>query len=221
MGSGRGLVFVVLLCAAVAAAGCGDSDDNGGTGGTGGGTGGTGGSAATGGSGGGTGGDGGSGGAPASASIVFVTEAVQNGALGGVQVANRLCQMEADLAELDGTFLVWLSTTDSAVGDRFSQLTGPFTRVDGTLIANDLADLLDGTIEAPINLDANGVQRGGDVWTGTLATGESFMGGDCEGFQEGVSGVAQCGSTAGTDATWTENATPSCSTALRLFCFQQ
>ncbi|MEM8609869.1 MAG: hypothetical protein AAGF92_22425 [Myxococcota bacterium] len=210
-------VLVVLFYAAVAAVGCGDSVDNGGTGGSGGGTGGTGGSAGTGG----TGGVAGSGGAPSSASIVFVTEAVQNGALGGIQVADRLCQTEADLAGVDGTFAVWLSTTDSSVADRLVQSSGPYTLVDGTLIANDWQDLLDGTIQAPINLDASGTQRGGDVWTGTLATGESFAGGDCEGFTEGTMGVSQCGSTASAGSAWTEASTPSCSTQLRLYCFEQ
>ena len=99
--------------------------------------------------------------------------------------------------------------------------TGPYVLVDGTIVANDWDDLVDGSILAPINLDASGMVRAGEVWTGTLATGASYPSDDCAAFTSGTTGVALCGATNSTTATWTENITPACSTLLGLYCIEQ
>jgi hypothetical protein len=95
--------------------------------------------------------------------------------------------------------------------------------IDGTVIANDWSDLIDDSILTLINLDANGEPRGGDVWTGTLADGSPYTGGDCAGFTSGSDsdGIALCGSTASKAAGWTAASTPTCSLALRLYCVEQ
>lgn len=214
----------LALSIAVAVAGCGNSSDTGsptggtgGTGASGGGAGGAGGTGARAGS----GGSGGAGGQTPEASVVFVTEAVQNADLGGIDGANAICQAEADDADLAGTFVAWLSTTTSSVTDRLVQSTAPYLLVDGTRIADDWDDLVDGAIQARINLDANGELRGGDVWTGTLLNGDSYPMDDCAGFTSDSTGVALCGSTGTADLRWTENITPSCSTQLRVYCVEQ
>ncbi|HSN83729.1 MAG TPA: hypothetical protein VLS88_14190 [Polyangiales bacterium] len=162
---------------------------------------------------------------------IFVTETAQNADFGGLLGADALCASEAAAAGLDGVFKAWLSTTSSPVADRVTQSTIPYVLVDGTLIADDWDDLTDGDIAARINLDANGQPRGGDVWTGTLPNGLPYMndaaldGGvptiDCDGFESALGGVGLCGTTASTAANWTANATPACSTTLRLFCVEQ
>ncbi len=63
--------------------------------------------------------------------------------------------------------------------------------------------------------------RRGDIWTGTLATGASYAGDDCEGFTDGMTGIAQCGASSATNAAWTQNITPACSTVLGLYCIEQ
>ena len=63
--------------------------------------------------------------------------------------------------------------------------------------------------------------RAGEVWTGTLATGASYPSDDCAAFASGTTGVALCGATNSTTATWTENITPACSTQLGLYCIEQ
>ena len=93
--------------------------------------------------------------------------------------------------------------------------------VGATVIANDWDDLVDGSISAPINVDASGQTRTGDVWTGTLATGASYLSSDCGGFTNGTTGVALCGTSSSANSTWTQNIAPSCSTLLRLYCFEQ
>ena len=89
------------------------------------------------------------------------------------------------------------------------------------MIANDWDDLVDGSISAPINVDASGQTRTGDVWTGTLATGASYLASDCDGFTNGTTGMALCGTSSSPTSLWTQNIVPSCSSVLRLYCFEQ
>lgn len=155
------------------------------------------------------------------ARVIFVTEGGSNAGLGGLDGADSTCASEAAAAGLDGEFRAWLSTLEVAVADRLTQSTVPYERVDGTRIADDWADLTDGSLQAVINLDANGVERGGDVWTGTLPDGASYDETDCDGFTNGTAGFALCGTTRSVNANWTANQVPGCSTVLRLFCVQQ
>ena len=168
----------------------------------------------------GTGGEGGMG-PSVSERRVFVTEAVQDGSFGGIPAADGICASEAAAAGLNGEFQAWLSTMTSPVADRFVRSTVPYVLVDGTVVADGWDDLVDGSIQAPINLDANGQPRDGDVWTGTLPSGQPYTGGDCEGFTDALAGISQCGSTQNTEALWTAAQTPACNTPLRLYCVEQ
>lgn len=178
---------------------------------------------------GGAGGEGGAGGVAgmggeggASSRRIFVTDTVQNAAFGGIAGADALCVSQAAAAGLQGEFRAWLSTSSSAVADRLTRSTVPYVLVDGTRVADDWNDLVDGAIMAPIDLDANGLPRTGDVWTGTLATGASYPNDDCTGFTSASPAqIGLCGASASATSTWTENITPNCSTVLRLYCIEQ
>ena len=153
---------------------------------------------------------------------IFVTNTVQDANLGGIAGADELCAGQASDANLEGEFKAWLSTRTSSVSDRLTHSSGAYVLVNGTVVANDWDDLVDGSILAPINLDANGEPRTGDVWTGTLATGASFSRDDCAAFASDSSDeIALCGASASTTPTWTENITPACSVQLRLYCIEQ
>ena len=152
---------------------------------------------------------------------VFVTNTVQNANFGGLDGADQLCATQAADAGLEGNFKAWLSTRSLSASDRLTHADGPYVLVDGTLLADDWDDLVDGFIAAPINLDASGAARTGDTWTGTLATGASYANDDCAAFASGSDGFALCGSTATIGAGWTQSATPDCSTELRLYCIEQ
>jgi len=152
---------------------------------------------------------------------IFRTETIQNANLGGIAGADAICAAQALAAGLEGEFKAWLSTIASPVADRVTQASGPYILVNGTPVANDWDDLVDGLILVPINLDANGVLRSGEVWTGTLANGASYLADDCAEFTSGTTGMALCGATNSTTATWTENITPACSTQLGLYCIEQ
>jgi len=156
-----------------------------------------------------------------SESRIFVTNTVQNADFGGIAGADALCAAQAADAGLQGEFRAWLSTQSSSVSDRLTHVSGPYVLVDGTMVATDWDDLVDGSILAPINRDASGQLRTGDVWTGTLATGASYPNDDCAGFTSSTGGIGLCGTTSSITAIWTENITPSCNTLLRLYCVAQ
>ncbi|MBT8464664.1 MAG: hypothetical protein KJO57_08265 [Deltaproteobacteria bacterium] len=153
---------------------------------------------------------------------IFRTDTTQNANLRGIDGADAICAAQALAAGLEGEFKAWLSTIASPVADRVTQGSGPYVLVDGTRVADDWSDLVDGSILAPIDLDAKGIARSGEIWTGTLATGASFLGSDCAAFTTDSMGVTGlCGASSATNATWTENITPACSTRLGLYCIEQ
>ena len=209
------LIAATGLSACSGTEGATDAGPDSGTGGVAG-SGGMGGTAATGGTGGAAGTD-----AGVSEWRIFVTETVQNANFGGLDGADQLCATQASEAALEGEFKAWLSTSSVSVLDRLTHADGPYVLVEGTRIANDWSDLVDRSILAPINRDANGALRTGDTWTGTLATGASYLDDDCAGFPSGSAGIALCGQSGATNSTWTQNITPSCSTLLRLYCIEQ
>jgi hypothetical protein len=135
---------------------------------------------------------------------MFVTSTVQTAALGGVAGADELCAMQAADANLVGDFKAWLSTLSSSVSDRLAHSSVPYVLVDGTMVASDWDDLVDGALLAPIN-----------------RTGASYLGSDCASFTSGSAGAAQCGAVGSTTLTWTENIVPACSSRLRLYCIEQ
>jgi hypothetical protein len=151
--------------------------------------------------------------------VVFATSSKQSGDLGGLAAADDICAARAADARLDGTFRAWLSSSDESAGARLTHASTPYARTDGVEVAADWDDLVDGALSAPIDRDENGERIDGDVWTGTLASGEP---GDvtCAGFaDQDVTGV--CGSCDAADGAWTDNIRPPCTSALRLYCVQE
>ena len=109
---------------------------------------------------------------------VFVTSASYNGNLGGVSGANQKCQSLATAVGLEGIFNAWVLSPSSNF-DR-SHDTIPYYLIDGTLLANDWADLTDGDIQNPINMDENGdiVPASARAWTATSSEGSAQVN-DC------------------------------------------
>lgn len=152
---------------------------------------------------------------------VFATSGSYTGDLGGTQGADQLCQNHATGAGLGGTWRAWLSVPGDPAGDRLDLSGGPFTLIDGTVIADDSQDLLDGSLDAALRRDEYGVSVGYEIWTGTLADG-SVAPFHCDGFTVGDGGDnGRCGDPSSNDASWTDNITPGCGTRLGLYCFEQ
>ncbi|MBW2529300.1 MAG: hypothetical protein JRI23_34305 [Deltaproteobacteria bacterium] len=111
------------------------------------------------------------------AKLVFVTSGVFTGDLGGVAGGDAECQALAEAACLTGSYKAWLSDDTSEPNTRFTRATVPYYLVDGSVVADDYDDIIDGTLQRPIDLDESGLpgpttssitpDRNQLVWTGT------------------------------------------------------
>jgi hypothetical protein len=150
---------------------------------------------------------------------VFATLAVWGGNFGGAAAADVVCQNNAASQSLNGTFRAWVSDSTTSPAARFTQGSGGFfQRLDGTKIADDWADLTDGTLDAAIVPGANPPA----AWTGTAADGTP-LGGTCSNWtsnsaaQNGRRGIPQQ-----TDSQWSATgADLACNNSLALYCFEQ
>lgn len=155
---------------------------------------------------------------------VFVTAATFNTDFGGVSGGDAICQGAADAAGLGGAWFAWLSDNSTCPSARFVQATGPYLLVDGTVVANDWGDLVDGTLAHSIDRDEAGqlvVLR--EVWTGTTASGDP-TGNDCNDWKKQTANPqrADQGLTTETGAGWTAVYLQFCDRAnVSLYCFEQ
>ncbi|MFK7894938.1 MAG: IPT/TIG domain-containing protein [Myxococcota bacterium] len=162
---------------------------------------------------------------PAGGRFVFVTAGLYDGNLGGLAGADAICQAEADAESLPGTYLAWLSDSTSSPSTRFSQ-QGSFFRVDAEPIAFSWADLIDGTIEQPINLMPSGVVATGvvAVWTDTMDDGTAIQGGvnSCQNWTSSGTSGAPVGLLNNT-TNWSNvpGLVDGCFRTRRLYCFQE
>jgi hypothetical protein len=101
------------------------------------------------------------GGVCAAVKRVFVSSAIYSGGqVGNLAGGDQKCQAMAMTAGLSGTFRAWLSTTGTNAGDRILATSARFVLVDGTPIADNKADLLDGTLDNPIAKTETGAAPG-------------------------------------------------------------
>ena len=155
---------------------------------------------------------------------MFVTSETYTGALGGLAGADAICQEHADDAGWPGTFKAWLSSRTTSVSERFDRDfdDAAFVRTDGVLVANNWADLTDGTLLAAINRDEFRDTQGGSVWTNTGTEGNARgNNSDCNQWRT-TSDRSRIGSVSATDSLWTAfSQISTCAIQYRLYCFQQ
>lgn len=112
--------------------------------------------------------------------VIFVTNELYNGDLGGVSGGDLKCRTAAAAAGLPkpGGYRVWLSDEGQSPISRFNQwsLTGvPLMLVDGRIVADDLLDLADNGPRIGISLtELHEPIFDWRVWTNTSAAGEVF-----------------------------------------------
>lgn len=162
---------------------------------------------------------------------VFVTSVRYSGDLGGLAGADAKCQALADKSGLQGIFKAWLSVGGPGPADRFEHGL-PIQRVDNTPVAPNLDALLaDEALLAPIDLTEGGVEvpsgagcsESGLAWTNLRADGSALGAAHCDHWTSPAgSAPKEVGRADLADKQW--SATPcevSCSSLLRLYCFQQ
>jgi hypothetical protein len=155
---------------------------------------------------------------PADVVQVFVTSERFTGDLGGLSAADDLCTAAAEAADLGGDWTAWLSDGSTNARDRI--LDAEYQLLDGTLVATSLADLTDGSLVAPINVDENGATVDGNPWTGTESDGTGGAD-NCGDWADGTNaGSGIQGDTESATATWTRlGSTAPCDFQRGLYCF--
>jgi hypothetical protein len=119
--------------------------------------------------------------------------------------------------------MAWLSAGTSSPSTRFTQSPTAYVLVDGTRIANDWADLIDGTLASAIVLTETGVHvENLEVWTGTKDVGVQTTV-DCQGWtSNSVSDSATTGfARTGALTQWSAESTLRCDGGRYLYCFEQ
>ena len=161
--------------------------------------------------------------------IVFVSAFLVSG-VGGPAGADSLCTDWAGDVNLPGTYAAWLSDGNTSPAERFHHAAVPYVRPDDVVVANNWADLTDGTLDAPISIDQNGVEVGGTcdqtgVWTGSTQAGTYAGGADCSGWTTNDDNEigSVVGSAVSQTSGWTVTGCPprSCGEPAHIYCFQQ
>lgn len=151
--------------------------------------------------------------------------------IGGLSGADNLCRQLAQKAGLGAnwkSYQAWLSDSHESAGERLFAGMGRYRRVDGTVVAEDFAQVLSGMLSAPINVDELGQPAPGGAWTGTRPDGTAAPGTThCEDwtidtYTEIEGHYGHCGAV---DGNWTFSANPAinptgCDDNLRLYCFE-
>lgn len=185
------------------------------------------------------GGDGSDGFIPPTFKRVFISSQQWQASLGGPSGADAKCDSIAKARSLGGSWVAWLSTLSSSAALRMTHSSLPYKLLDGTLVANNWADLTSGGIQNPINIDENGYMitwngGTGSVYTSTYTDGTSMLlhGAkyDCEGLTNANAYDTDAGSyesaVIGYDNSsgkaWTDSIlTTGCSSFYSLYCFEQ
>jgi hypothetical protein len=150
------------------------------------------------------------------------------GNLGGISGADTTCNTLADSAtsesiEASFTFVSWLSNDTINAKDRipagFSGLN--YFRTDGIKVADNFADLIDGSIDSKIDRDENEVGAGRkEIWIGTTGLG-TCEGSSCNNWiSSSSSDQGRQGKRDQAGEDWTNHKYENCDKTRRICCFQ-
>ncbi len=141
----------------------------------------------------------------------------------GVEAGDAICRSRAAAGGLrfPDSFKAWISTSAENAPDRLN-FNGPWVRLDGVVIAQSKADLLDGEVFGPVGQTEVGAYVGNySVLTGTTSSGV-WGTEDCDGW---TSALATDHTTTGRSndvVRWTDPGYHSqCDQLSRLYCFSE
>jgi hypothetical protein len=141
-------------------------------------------------------------------------------------VADEKCAEDARLAGLEGTFRAWVASSTLSANAYFQNhgMNGPWSRLDGMLVAQGLEQLGQRIgLAAPLNITAQGIVKTApdEVWTGFVMDGAPAM--NCEDFATtNVDLSGQQGTDSYNDYRWFEYLTRGChDIGAGLYCFQE
>ncbi len=158
---------------------------------------------------------------------VFVSSTTYKGDLGGLTGADDTCQGIAEKTGLGGTWMAWLSDDTVGPADRFITKGGnrPYVLLNMMKIADDWADLVDGSLDTQLNrTEMNTAGAGSNsVWTNTGVDGHpSSTMNTCVKWTDGTgSPNGNYGERNQSDMRWTNKGANSCSNTFHIYCFEQ
>lgn len=162
---------------------------------------------------------------PTLTSRVFITSLTYSGNLGGLSGADAKCQERANAANLGGAWKAWLSDSETSATNRLYHSNSPYQRIDGTIIANNWEDLVDGALQNKINITELGKLFSADVWTNTNTNGTTKYSTDnatCGNWKSSSSYYSATGGRSDfSDKSWTDISYLPCNSNVRLYCFEQ
>jgi hypothetical protein len=143
---------------------------------------------------------------------------------GSAAGADMLCQTAANARSLGGTWRAWVADATSTPAMRFTRSLHGYVLLDGTKVADDWADLTDGTLDAPITVTETGASAPVyEAWTGTNTSGTATTTA-CGGWTMATSGARPFAAVGGayTDPRWVDQFLQYCDrTNVTLLCFEQ
>ncbi len=173
---------------------------------------------------------------------VFITSDSFTPNFGGIAAGHAKCAAAAKAAGLGGSWLAWLSDS-STYPSVYHKAQVPYRRLDGALVALNWNDLVDGTLDNPIEIDETGakVTTGAGsssycgssalpaVWTGTNTAGNRanssssiYYCGNWTTNTTSSSYRAASGLSSGNASNWTTACTTQrCNYKGHLYCFEQ
>jgi hypothetical protein len=139
--------------------------------------------------------------------------------------ADAKCQSLATTAGLPGTYRAWLSDSTSSPSLRFVPSTGPYRLVNGTTIAANWGEVIDGNLAAPITVTETGGAPSGlaHVWTDTRGKGTiTTSSAHCANWSTSAAASGSVGNAQSSNGSWTDvELLLPCSELHHLYCFQQ
>ncbi|MDB5218048.1 MAG: 5-nucleotidase [Myxococcaceae bacterium] len=161
---------------------------------------------------------------------VFVTSALYAGEdIGAAIGADGRCNSDGSLngvhpALAGRTWQSWISddVANTTASARLTHGTMAYRLADGTLIANDWAQLTSGSLAHAIDLDETGKTVGQDyVWTGTQAFGQATTQTCTNWSINGLTNRGSVGLASASDSSWTNAGAVFCGDGHRLYCFEK
>jgi hypothetical protein len=132
--------------------------------------------------------------------------------------ADAQCSTLASMANLGGTWKAWYSDQAGAAANRLNRNTLPYVNLVNQIVANDWADLTDGTLDAPViyNEMRYPMNPSEPIITNTDSAG-NWMLSSCA--SNGLTGLGTIGDTG---SSWTYAIRVSCiGASARLLCVEQ
>jgi hypothetical protein len=160
---------------------------------------------------------------------VFVSSWVFSGRLGGIDGADEYCNILAERGGLPGIYKAWLATgPGDSPAQRFSRTAVAYVLPNGTAIAYGWADLTDGRLAHPIDIDEYGrfvSSSSPHVWTNVAPNGTpltTLYSYTCNGWSTTL-WRGYVGNRYLSDLRWTydEFERPNCYETAHLYCFEQ